>query len=514
MCGYFRVLLLCVIVAVVSACSANSYWNEGPVEATVVQRDPDTWPYAGCFRRSRPWDDRVLALTISGGGARAAVFGAAVMFELQDMGVLQDVDFVSSVSGGSLAAALYGLSHDAGSAATYPSDIVWEREKILSMAGQNLIAPWVYRWFWPQNFARYWLTAYDRTDLFADTLDGALFEGSGGGDHAPTFRDLNPDRPMIILNSTNFTNGRDSDVFTFTPDSFEKLHSDICSYGVARAVAASAAFPGFLSYSTLGVFAGGSATPSAYVHLMDGGATDNLGIKGLNLVMRNLTACDDNAPATRLRCARRLVLIVDAQNGFEGRGSADPDPRGWDGKFVDKNFLDSYDTLMQAGYGQLLRTFREDMDSSHSGEPDGAGVVHLPLKTFIPTDSERETGDWYFYDGQYWPYANCSGSTEQSAHGAGDNRTLADLRRACALEQGARNLVATADRRVLGQKLRKIDTDWTIEQDEVACLLVAAHALVAGARPQLESFFQRRLGEQKDGPYQQALSECLSPGRG
>ncbi|MEK7759707.1 MAG: hypothetical protein AAB304_08905, partial [Pseudomonadota bacterium] len=39
-------------------------------------------------------DDRFVSLAISGGGSRAAIFGAAVMFELQRYGLLQHVDLV------------------------------------------------------------------------------------------------------------------------------------------------------------------------------------------------------------------------------------------------------------------------------------------------------------------------------------------------------------------------------------------------------------------------------------
>src|SRR3954470_12003246 len=52
-------------------------------------------------------DGYFVGLAISGGGSRSANFAAAAMFQLQRLGVLQRVDYISSVSGGSLTAAYY-----------------------------------------------------------------------------------------------------------------------------------------------------------------------------------------------------------------------------------------------------------------------------------------------------------------------------------------------------------------------------------------------------------------------
>jgi predicted acylesterase/phospholipase RssA len=54
--------------------------------------------------------DRILGIALSGGGSRAAVFGAAVLEALAEHGVLGQVSHLSSVSGGSLAASYY-LAH-------------------------------------------------------------------------------------------------------------------------------------------------------------------------------------------------------------------------------------------------------------------------------------------------------------------------------------------------------------------------------------------------------------------
>src|SRR5436190_9970747 len=69
-------------------------------------------PTTGAAPHDRNNDGWFVGLAISGGGSRSAVFSAAVMFELQRLGLLERVDYVSSVSGGSLTAAYYCSSGD------------------------------------------------------------------------------------------------------------------------------------------------------------------------------------------------------------------------------------------------------------------------------------------------------------------------------------------------------------------------------------------------------------------
>ena len=50
-----------------------------------------------------------MALCLSGGGYRAMLYHAGALWRLNDAGLLGDVAFVSSVSGGSITAAYLGL---------------------------------------------------------------------------------------------------------------------------------------------------------------------------------------------------------------------------------------------------------------------------------------------------------------------------------------------------------------------------------------------------------------------
>lgn len=48
-----------------------------------------------------------IALALSGGGFRAAIFHLGVIRRLEELGIMKDVDVISSVSGGSIIAAYY-----------------------------------------------------------------------------------------------------------------------------------------------------------------------------------------------------------------------------------------------------------------------------------------------------------------------------------------------------------------------------------------------------------------------
>ena len=54
-------------------------------------------------------DGSKIGLALSGGGYRAAAYHIGVLRALHKLGVLDKVDYISSVSGGSIIAAYYGL---------------------------------------------------------------------------------------------------------------------------------------------------------------------------------------------------------------------------------------------------------------------------------------------------------------------------------------------------------------------------------------------------------------------
>ncbi|HEX8751549.1 MAG TPA: patatin-like phospholipase family protein, partial [Nitrospira sp.] len=121
-------------------------WNQPWPAGTPV---PDT---AGSLKLTEleSNDGRFLALAMSGGGSRAANFGAAVMLELEKRKLLEQIDVISGVSGGTLPAVYYGLRDDKAGAFTEPA--------VREALGYDFQSSWIRRWFLPQNIFRYWLS--------------------------------------------------------------------------------------------------------------------------------------------------------------------------------------------------------------------------------------------------------------------------------------------------------------------------------------------------------------------
>jgi hypothetical protein len=247
---------------------------------------------------------------------------------------------------------------------------------------------------------------------------------------------------------------------------------------------------------------------------MDGGATDNLGLKGLNQAMEYLHLCregSESAAGSQNKdpiaerwyhdCSKRLVVVIDAQNGFEGRDNKDYEVRGIVDRFIDRNFLDAYDTLMQTGYGQTLRSSRLDIVEHDSGKKPGTGLLHLPLIALIDQN-------WSEYGGEFKDPLKCNQDMPPQPRVQSENNDGEAARISCQVLMGARNVVNELLEgrgiKAYETKLRTIPTTWDIDNDQAACLKVAAYALVQGGFMELDKFFDGEL-EQHEGARARAV---------
>jgi NTE family protein len=249
-------------------------------------------------------DGTAVVLLFSGGGTRAAAFSYGVLKELsqtrlpgsQPRRLLDDVEAVGAVSGGSFTAAYYCLYHDR-IFQDYESRFLKKNvERALALRVLNPIA-------WPKLMSPY----YGRSDLAAEFYDKNLFDGAKFGDLAKS-----GGRPYLAINATDMATGEH---FVFSYPRFGLIASDINQFPIARAVAASSAVPLVLTPMTIKNYAGmpGAAQPrfvprapdddiqvshretqvlgilnsyadskaKPYIHLVDGGLADNLGMQSL-----------------------------------------------------------------------------------------------------------------------------------------------------------------------------------------------------------------------------------------
>src|SRR5262249_4204606 len=207
--------------------------------------------------------------------------------------LIDEVDIISAVSGGTFPATYYALRGD---------KIFQEFEgKFLKRNIEHAIAGRVLS---PGNWFRLASGAFSRSAVVAELYDETSF------DHA-TYGDLlKSGGPFVVVNGADVTTGAR---FVFTQDTFDVICSDLSVYPLARAVATSSALPPMLTPISLrnragtcgwhepawasGVVRGAplrrsglralelrsyeDAKERPYVHLFDGGIAENLGLRTL-----------------------------------------------------------------------------------------------------------------------------------------------------------------------------------------------------------------------------------------
>lgn len=284
-------------------------------------------------------DELLVFLAFSGGGKRSSAFAYGALKGLRDFEIeldgrkrrlLDEVDSISAVSGGSFPAAYYGLHRDR-IFTDFEADFL-KRDVEAYIWGIYLL-PWNWEW-WLNPF-------YGTNDEMAQIYDDLMFHGA-------TYRDLiRNGLPFISVNATDISYGT---TFSFGQDQFDLICSDLSSFPISRAVAASNGFPVLFTPITLKshsdrcagrepgwVTAAAGFPPETreyhlarlarqyldpertrYVHLMDGGIADNLAMRQLiNGVIAYATRGDE-VVATGQQATRRVLVI-----SVDGQGSAD-----------------------------------------------------------------------------------------------------------------------------------------------------------------------------------------------
>jgi predicted acylesterase/phospholipase RssA len=250
-----------------------------------------------------PRDDGFfVGVAISGGGLRSANFSAAVMFQLQKLGLLDRVDYISSVSGGSLTAAYYCLNDDKN----------WNPGLVQRKLTHHYATDGWFQLLLPWNLLALALTPYDRSDILAKGFDKVIFNKDG---KPQTFRDLRADRPTLLLNATDLQSGKP---FVFCNQAFDEINSSLADYPISYAVAASAAVPVLLHQVTLRDY---STTFKQYRHLIDGMVNDNLGVKSLVDVYRQQIK---DGGSNRYRNGA-MFIVIDAKTEFTAKIDEHPD---------------------------------------------------------------------------------------------------------------------------------------------------------------------------------------------
>ena len=280
-----------------------------------------------------------MLLAFSGGGTRAAALSYGVLEELRRTPIsntgqpgashplLDEVDLVAGVSGGSFTALAYAFYGDALFTEFEP--------RFLKRDVQGeLIA----RALSPRNWSKLGSAAYGRSELAADYYDEILFHGATFGDLAKR-----RDTPLALVTGTDLSTGAR---FEFSQEQFDLMCSDLRPVRLARAAATSSAVPVVLSPVTWFNYGGGcgarmpgwvddvtkSESPSRpagrallryreiqeledsahrpFIHVVDGGVSDNLGLRGMLEAFEELEASPNFKREVGFDQLRHMVVIV------------------------------------------------------------------------------------------------------------------------------------------------------------------------------------------------------------
>jgi NTE family protein len=294
-------------------------------------------------------DKLFVVLSFSGGGTRAGALAYGVLAQLEavrihvaddgelvdcpkwdsdeckklERSLLDEVDVISSVSGGSFTSAYYGLKGKE----IFEPESRFRTNFLYYNVQRQLMANAVYH---PAG----WAHLGSRVEIASRYYQRHIF-----GDSTFAALEARP-RPFIIVNADDMSSGNR---FEFTQDQFDLLCADLRPFPIARAVAASSAFPGLLNSMTINSHNGESAevSPCAYtgpgspgnpswvkdvldtkylqrsryrnaaalaayrdpsrryLHLLDGGLADNIGMRAVSEALASADRLREPWPANK-----------------------------------------------------------------------------------------------------------------------------------------------------------------------------------------------------------------------
>jgi len=320
-------------------------------------------------------DDVLVGLAFSGGGTRAAAFAHGVLEEVDQTTIrsrrgthslIESVDFVSGVSGGSVTAAYFALKKREALADFREKFLIRNAEEGLSTSID------------PVNLVKA-LGGGGVNDpkTLSRWLDANLFHGATFADFRKT------PGPRVWINASDIYNRTP---FIYGEAAFIALCSDLASYPIADAVAASAAVPIVFTPMVIKAYtkqctdqppewvqrarANPNTAPmlrafanalysyhdggAKYVKLLDGGLVDNYGLSGFTIARLSATTpYEPLTPERAVRLRRSIVILADA-----GLAPSGDWVQTLDGPSGAELVMAAADTAVQAGVRSSFTAFQ------------------------------------------------------------------------------------------------------------------------------------------------------------
>jgi len=389
-------------------------------------------PYLLLPKRQNNDQETLFILSFSGGGTRAAAFSYGLLEELRRTGIIvngqqrrliDEVDVIMGVSGGSFTALAYALHGE-----QLFSEYV---ERFLKNDVQGTL---IKRAFNPFNWHKYIGGTAGRSEIAADYYDEILFEGA-------TFADLlDKQGPVAIATGTDLSTGSR---FAFYQNDFDLICSDLNTVRLSRAAATSSAVPVVLSPITFNNYGGHCnyhypawvddvANPETrkrpdarayqrylemksfqdsdlrpFLHLVDGGVSDNIGVRGVLEALEELRMSAEFRGETGFGKIRNVVLmVVNAHSSPSTKWDLDENPPGFfsqlmqsTGVPIDRYSFETIETMKDRAvimkHRRELLVARKQLTGSTHAEAE-ASVPKLNMKVIdisfdaISDPSKRE----------------------------------------------------------------------------------------------------------------------------
>ncbi len=234
-----------------------------------------------------------IGVALSGGGARASVFGAAAIEALSNAGIMQRTTHISSVSGGGFPAAYYALRKPQpcdGETSIETSCVSESFASFKTLMRHNFLTDMTLRQLVrPNRFT----SPTRRLLSLRDALNHQFINDA-------TFDDL-PPTPILLINGARYDDARrfvfstqaipeeKSTIPPFTEQTLQSASFSLpgctratpADFSVALAIAISAGFPPLLGPAAIETPAECDGGVKRYWHLGDGGILDNTGVESL-----------------------------------------------------------------------------------------------------------------------------------------------------------------------------------------------------------------------------------------
>ena len=409
--------LLLLLLLLLGGCATTR-----PINPPITQTDPRTgYRFETRQAESKNSKDNLVILAFSGGGTRAAAFSYGVLEFLRRTEVvapngtkfrlLDSIDVITGVSGGSFTALAYGLYGD-----KLFDD--YEQRFLKRNVQGELIARALSPRYWGDLSSEGW----GRSELASQLYDEILFNGA-------TFGDLNRGNgPMILASATDISTGSR---FVFNQGTFDIICSDLNAVPLSRAAAASSAVPVVLSAITIKNYGGncnwnpppwaklfldndnpprpaarairslknlqayGDGAGRPYLHLVDGGVSDNVGMRGVLDALEIIEVLNEVGMPSPLDSAKRIIVFV--------VNSLSSPPTNWDQSYSPPGTIDillksagtpidafSYETIEllrdTAARWQTMRLLRNSAAFAANRDPAVANALRVPAAEIYAID--------------------------------------------------------------------------------------------------------------------------------